>query len=248
MVMTNGEPRRTKEFGPARVVIADDHVLIRQGLKTMLSRQPDVEIVGEAENGREALELCRSLRPDLILMDVRMPEMNGLQATQAIKKEFPQASVLIVTSHEDPDYLFEAIKAGCAGYVLKEAGQEELTTVIRKVLDGESLLDPQLSTRLLRRMVDEAQKKDEEPAVQAPLDEPGEALLSNPLSQREAEVLRLVAKGQTNRQIAQALLLSLGTVKTYVKRIIDKLEVSDRTQAAVRAIDLGLLSEQEEHK
>ena len=235
--MTNGEPRRTKEFGPARVVIADDHVLIRQGLKTMLSRQPDVEIVGEAENGREALELCRSLRPDLILMDVRMPEMNGLQATQAIKKEFPQASVLIVTSHEDPDYLFEAIKAGCAGYVLKEAGQEELTTVIRKVLDGESLLDPQLSAQLLQRMVDEAQKKDE----------PGEALLSNPLSQREAEVLRLVAKGQTNRQIAQALLLSLGTVKTYVKRIIDKLEVSDRTQAAVRAIDLGLLSEQE-HK
>ena len=240
--MMNDEPQPAKELGPARLLLADDHVLIRQGLRTMLDRQPGVEMVGEAENGREALELCRTLRPDLILMDVRMPEMNGLQATQAIKQEFPQASVLIVTSHEDPDYLFEAIKAGCAGYVLKEAGQEELTTVIRKVLDGESLLDPELSAQLLRRMVDEAQKKDEEPAVQAPLDEPGEALLSNPLSQRETEVLRLVAKGQTNRQIAQALLLSLGTVKTYVKRIIDKLEVSDRTQAAVRAVELGLLS------
>jgi DNA-binding NarL/FixJ family response regulator len=173
-------------------------------------------------------------------MDVRMPEMDGLQATQAIKQGFPTTGVLMVTSHEDPDYLFEAIKVGCAGYVLKEAGQEELTTAIRKVLDGESLLDPQLSAQLLRRMVDEAQKK-EEPA-EAPLDEPGEALLSNPLSQREVEVLRLVVKGQTNRQIAQNLLISLGTVKTYVKRIIDKLEVSDRTQAAVRAVELGLLS------
>jgi DNA-binding NarL/FixJ family response regulator len=243
--MTNGEPRRTKEPGPARVIIADDHVLIRQGLKTMLDRQPDVEIVGEAENGREALELCRASRPDLILMDVRMPEMDGLQATQAIKQEFPTTSVLMVTSHEDPDYLFEAIKVGCAGYVLKEAGQEELTTAIRKVLDGESLLDPQLSAQLLRRMVDEAQKK-EEPA-EAPLDEPGETLLSNPLSQREVEVLQLVVKGQTNRQIAQNLLISLGTVKIYVRRIIDKLGVSDRTQAAVCAVELGLLSEQE-HK
>ena len=210
----------------------------------MLDRQPDVEIVGEAENGLEALELCRRLRPDLVLMDVRMPKMNGLQATQAIKQEFPTTSVLIVTSHEDPDYLFEAIKAGCAGYVLKEAGQEELTTAIRKVLDGESLLDPQLSAQLLRRMVDEAQKKDEEPTEASP-EERKEALLSQPLSQREAEVLGLVAKGQTNRQIAQNLLLSLGTVKIYIKRVIEKLEVSDRTQAAVRAVELGLLNDHE---
>ena len=148
--------------------------------------------------------------------------------------------------HEDPDYLFEAIKVGCAGYVLKEAGQEELTTAIRKVLDGESLLDPQLSAQLLRRMVDEAQKKDEEP-VEAPSAEREGALLSQPLSRREAEVLQLVAKGQTNRQIAQNLLISLGTVKIYVRRIIDKLGVSDRTQAAVCAVELGLLSEQD-HK
>jgi DNA-binding NarL/FixJ family response regulator len=238
--MTNGEPQSAKAPVSARIVLADDHVLIRRGLRMMLDRHPDVEIVGEAENGLEALELCRSSRPDLVLMDVRMPKMNGLQATEAIKQEFPQTSVLIVTSHEDPDYLFEAIKAGCAGYVLKEAGQEELTTAIQKVLDGESLLDPQLSAQLLRRMVDEAQKKNEEPA-EAPLEEPGEAPLSNPLSPREVGVLRLVVKGQTNRQIAQNLLISLGTVKIYVKRIINKLEVSDRTQAAVRAIELGLL-------
>ncbi len=179
-----------------------------------------------------------------MLMDVRMPKMNGLEATQAIKQEFPRTCVLIVTSHEDPDYLFEAIKAGCAGYVLKEAGQEELTTAIRKVLDGESLLDPQLSAQLLRRMVDEAQKKEE--STEAPPDGRGEALLPQPLSQREAEVLGLVTQGQTNRQIAQNLLISLGTVKIYIRRIINKLGVSDRTQAAVRAAELGLLPEREE--
>jgi DNA-binding NarL/FixJ family response regulator len=212
--MTNGDPQRAKE--------------------------PDVEIVGEAGNGREALELCRALRPDLVLMDVRMPEMDGLQATQAIKQEIPQASVLMGTSHEDPDYLFEAIKAGCAGYVLKEAGQEELTTAIRKVLGGESLLDPDLSARLLRRMVDEAQKQNQHPA-EVPPDEPGAALHFNPLSPREVEVLRLVAQGQTNRQIGQNLLISLGTVKIYVHRIIEKLRVSDRTQAAVKGVELGLV-------
>ncbi len=147
--------------------------------------------------------------------------------------------MLVVTSHEEPDYLFEAIKVGCAGYVLKEASQEELTTAIRKVLDGESLLDPQLSAQLLRRMVDEVQKKKEEPAEEAPAEE---ALLPQPLSRREAEVLNLIAKGQTNRQIAQNLLISLGTTKIYIKRIIEKLEVSDRTQAAVKAVELGLLS------
>ncbi len=204
----------------------------------MLEGEPDVEVVGEAKNGLEALKLCRRLRPDLVLMDVRMPEMDGLAATQAIKQEFPQTSVLIVTSHEEPDYLFEAIKVGCAGYILKEASQAELTTAVRKVLEGESLLDPQLATQLLRRMVDETQKK-EEPAEEAP---PREALLTQPLSRRETEVLRLVAKGQTNRQIAQNLLISVGTTKIYVKRIIEKLGVSDRTQAAVKAVELGLLS------
>lgn len=239
--MMNDEPQSAKELSPARLVLADDHVLIRQGLRTMLERQPDVEIVGEAENGQEALDLCRTLRPDLILMDVRMPKMNGLQATRAIKQELPQTSVLILTSHEDPDYLFEAIKAGCAGYVLKEGSQEELISAIRKVLGGESLLDPQLSARLLRRMVDEAQRK--EAPAEAPPDERKAAVLSQLLSRREAEVLGLIVQGQTNRQIAQNLLISLGTVKIYVKRVIDKLKVSDRTQAAVKAVELGLLSE-----
>lgn len=210
----------------------------------MLERQPDVEIVGEAENGQEALELCRTLRPDLILMDVRMPKMNGLQATRAIKQELPQTSVLILTSHEDPDYLFEAIKAGCAGYVLKEGSQEELVSAIRKVLGGESLLDPQLSAQLLRRMVDEAQKK--EALSEAPPDERKETVLSQPLSRREVEVLGLIVQGQTNRQIAQNLLISLGTVKIYVKRVIDKLKVSDRTQAAVKAVELGLLAPEQQ--
>ena len=237
----SGEPQPAKVTGPARIVLADDHVLVRKGMRAMLQREPDVEIVGEAENGLEAVKLARALKPDLVLMDVRMPEMDGLSATQAIKQESPTISVLIVTSHEDPDYLFEAIKAGCAGYVLKEASQEELTTTVRKVLAGESLLDPELSAQLLRRMVEETQKKNEEATEKASPDEHKETLLPQPLSRREAEVLGLIAKGQTNRQIAQNLLISLGTTKIYVKRIIEKLGVSDRTQAAVKAVELGLL-------
>ena len=246
--MANAEPHPTVERSPARILLADDHPLMRQGMRAMLEREPDVEIVGEAQNGRQAVELSRSLEPDLVLMDVRMPEMDGLQATQTIKQELPQISVLIVTSHEEPDYLYEAIKAGCAGYVLKEASQEELTAAIRKVLDGESLLDPQLSAQLLKRMVDEVQENKEEPAqvpAQVPPQERQEAVLSQRLSRRETEVLELVAQGQTNRQIAQNLLISLGTTKIYVKRIIEKLAVSDRTQAAVKAVELGLLSNEQ---
>lgn len=241
--MTNDKPQLDERSGPARLLLADDHPLMRQGMRAMLKREPDLEVVGEARDGLEALELCRRLRPDLVMMDVRMPKMDGLSAAQAIKQELPQVSVLVVTSHEDPDYLFEAVKAGCAGYVLKEASQEELTSAIRKVLDGESLLDPQLASKLLRRMAEEAQKK-EEPTKEAPPEKLDDAL-PRPLSQREAEVLALVAQGQTNRQIAQNLLISLGTTKIYVKRIIEKLEVSDRTQAAVKAVELGLLSKQD---
>jgi DNA-binding NarL/FixJ family response regulator len=230
---------------PARLIIVDDYALVRRGLGSMLAGEPDLEVSGEAANGREALELCRRLKPELVLMDVTMPEMDGLEATWAIKRELPTTSVIIVTIHANPDYLFEALKAGAAGYVLKDATLEEVLTAVRQVLGGEFPLDPVLAARLLRRLARENNK--ERPGGGPPSEEP----LKSPeflqpfaaeLTRREIEVLRLLAQGHTNREIAQNLVLSSGTVKVHVQRIIRKLGVSDRTQAAVRATELGLFS------
>lgn len=213
---------------PVRVVIADDHDLARAGLRSMLARERDVEIVGEAVNGQEAVSLCRRLQPDLLLTDVRMPELDGLAVTRAIKERQPQISVIIVTMHEDPEYLFEALKAGAAGYLLKGASHREIVTAVRQVARGEMLLQPELTTRLLHRLAGEAKVQAEAPRAE--------------LTAREREVLQLLATGQTNREIARQLVVSPGTVKTHIEHIIRKLDVSDRTQAAVRGIQLGLVS------
>ena len=141
-----------KDTKPARLIIADDHALLRSGIRSMLYGEPDLEVVGEAADGAEALELCRRLQPNLVLMDVRMPKMDGLAATRAIKEEFPKTSVVMVTMQEDPDYLFEAVIAGAAGYVLKGATPEQLTDAVRQVLDGEFLFNQKLTIDLLRSM------------------------------------------------------------------------------------------------
>jgi DNA-binding NarL/FixJ family response regulator len=214
---------------PRRVVIADDHELARLGLRTMLTPEPDLEVVGEAATGREAIELSRRLQPDLVLMDIRMPDIDGLAATRAIKEALPHTSILIVTLSEDPDYLMEALRVGAAGFVLKDASRREVVLAVRQVLTGESPLDPKLSAQLIRRLAGQAQAK-ERPAMRG-----------DELTPRELEVLRLVAEGKTNSEIAQSLFVSVGTVKVHVERIIDKLGVSDRTQAAVRAVELGYL-------
>jgi DNA-binding NarL/FixJ family response regulator len=221
---------------PARLIIADDHALLRSGIRSMLYGEPDLEVVGEAADGAEALELCRRLQPDLVLMDVRMPKMDGLAATRAIKEEFPRTSVVMVTMQEDPDYLFEAVIAGAAGYVLKGATPEQLTNAVRQVLDGEFLFNQKLTIDLLRSMAD--REKLAAPSGVAASEES----LSEPLTARETEILRLLAQGQTNPQIARELVVSPGTVKNHVRHIIAKLGVSDRTQAAVRAMELGLLA------
>jgi two-component system, NarL family, response regulator LiaR len=226
--------------GPTtRLLIADDHDLVRDGLRSMLEGEPDFEVVGEAQNGREAFQLCRCLRPDLVLMDVRMPEMDGLEATRAIKREHPEVGVLVVTMHDNPDYMFEAIKGGAAGYVLKDAPRDELIAAVRRALDGELPMDPDLVARLLRRLADEARESAGEPA-RNPTRPPFEPELS--LTPRELEVLELLAQGQTNGGIARRLVVSTGTVRTHVKRVIAKLGVSDRTQAAVRAFELGIVT------
>jgi DNA-binding NarL/FixJ family response regulator len=225
-----------KSEDPARVIVADDHVLIREGFRTILSKEADLEVVDEAKTGREALNLCRNLRPDLVLMDVRMPEMDGLAATRAIKAERPSTSVLILTTYENPDYLFEAIKSGAVGYVLKDATKGEILGAVRGVLSGEAPLDQNLSLQLLQRLILEHRQEPRPPLR----DEKEQEKIRESLTARELEILELLIQGQSNQEIARHLTVSLSTVKTHIQHIIAKLEVSDRTQAAVRAIRLGL--------
>jgi DNA-binding NarL/FixJ family response regulator len=260
--------REAAPEGPARLLIADDHALVREGLRTMLSGEDGLAVIAEANNGAEALSICREQRPDLVLMDVRMPVMDGLEATRKIKQEMPKTSVVMVTMHENPDYLFEAVKAGAAGYVLKDASGERLLGAVRRTLEGESPLNQELAMRLLVRLasernggeggsgVAESEAGEDPPAQEATHAASGtasgagdgaagrgEAERIESLTPREVEVLRLLSQGQTNPQIAQNLMVSRGTVKIHVQHIISKLGVSDRTQAAVRAIEVGLLGE-----
>ena len=222
----------------AQILIVDDHGLARDGLRDMLADEPDLEVVGEAVNGLQAITLCSRLQPDLVMMDVRMPEMDGLTATRGIKRNHPRTSVLMMTMHENPDYMFEALKVGAAGYVLKDATQDGVISAVRQVLSGGSVLEPELSARLLRRLVAEGTDAEEAP-TRASRDR--ERAIVNPLTPREFEVLGLVKLGLTNRQIAEKLVISVGTVKNHVEHIIQKLGTSDRTQAVVRALELGIL-------
>jgi DNA-binding NarL/FixJ family response regulator len=221
-----GEPCMDRSLTPARVIIADDHELSRAGLRSLLTGERWLELVGEAGNGREALVLCRDLNPDLVLLDVRMPEMDGLAATRLIKQACPKISVLIITNHEHYDYLIAALKAGAAGYLLKDITRQELLSAVRRVLRGESILDGEIAAQALQRLAGEQMLYD------GPTPER--------LTTREREVLSLLAQGMSNQTIATQLTLSVGTVKIHVEHIIAKLGVSDRTQAAVHAIKSGL--------
>jgi DNA-binding NarL/FixJ family response regulator len=214
----------TRQAAPKRLVIVDDHDLARAGLASLLASEPRLKVVGEATTGREALALCRRERPDVVLMDVRMPDLDGLAATRAIKQDCPETSVIIVTMHENADYLLEALRAGAAGYVLKGATKQELLNTVSRVVAGEAVISSDLANQLLRRLVRADQLA---PAIR--------------LTAREHDVLRLLVQGQTNGQIARQLRVSLSTAKAHVEHILDKLGVSDRTQAAVRALELGLV-------
>jgi two-component system, NarL family, response regulator DegU len=195
------------------LAMVDDHELTRETLQNMLSDEPDIEIVGEAANGRQALLLCSRFRPDLILMDVRMPVMDGLAATKEVKQRYPEISVMMVTMHENPDYLLEALKAKAAGYVLKDAPQEEIIEAVRRLRNGESPLDPELAARLLRRLASEGEMRR---GTGGPHAAP---YAVEPLTPRELEVLGLMKLGRTNRQIAGDLVISLGTAKNHVEHI-----------------------------
>jgi DNA-binding NarL/FixJ family response regulator len=218
----------TRQRGtPARLLIADDHELARLGLVGALAGERGLSIVGQARDGQEAVELCRELQPDLVLMDIRMPRLDGLAATAEIVRTCPRTSVIMVTMQEDPEYLIEALKVGASGYLLKESDRAEIVSAIRQVLTGASLLNAGLVAGLLQKLGHEAGACPE-PAAHG-------------LSDRELDVLRLLAAGKTNREIARELILSVSTVKTHVEHVIAKLDVADRTQAAVKATRLGIV-------
>jgi DNA-binding NarL/FixJ family response regulator len=216
-------------MSPTRVLLVDDHVLFREGLGWILASQPDMEVVGEAGDGLEALVKTRALKPDLVLMDIQMPGMDGLEATQLIKKEFPDITVVMLTVRGDDEQLFTAIKLGAQGFLLKDIRSREMLEMLHSALRGEAALSPALAGRVL----DEFRRLSQH----AVLD--GEDDLS--LTQREGEVLGQIAHGASDKEIAAALSLSLHTVKTHVRNILAKLQVSSRREAARLARQKGLL-------
>lgn len=214
---------------PLRILLADDHVLFRSGVKAELAAYPDILVVGEASDGFEALELARVSSPDVILMDVSMPRCNGIEALQLIKKEFPGIQVIILTVHVDDNHLFEAIKHGADGYLLKNLKPVELLEMIRKVSQGEAAINGKLAARILNEFRT-AEKPQPTPT------NPNEAL-----TDRETEVLELVVEGKTNSEIAEVLFVSEHTIKMHLAHILDKLHLQNRVQIAVHAVRGGLL-------
>jgi two-component system, NarL family, response regulator LiaR len=209
-----------------KVLICDDQALIRDGLEMLLGLERDVEVVGKAEDGAEALEKVAKLQPDLVLMDLKMPGMNGIEATRQIRMHYPAVKVLVLTTYDDDQWVFDAIRAGATGYLLKDTPREALIRAVRGTVEGKSFVDPAVAGRLLEHVADQQTQ----PAT----------LLTDKLTPREVDVLQVLARGLTNTEIAARLFLSEGTVRNHVSAIFAKLDVADRTQAAVIAIQHGL--------
>lgn len=205
---------------PVRLLIADDHPIVRAGFEGMLAEMPDLEVVGEAENGEEAVRLAERLRPDVVLMDLRMPVVDGVEATNRIKEGDPSANVLVLTTYDSDADILRAIEAGATGYLLKDTPREELFRAIRAAARGEPVLAPSVTARLMQR-------------AQTPI--------RTALSGREIEVLELVARGGSNKELARELHLSEATVKSHLIHIFDKLGVTDRTAAVTVALERGIL-------
>ena len=208
-----------------RILITDDHGVVRQGLRMFLSLEPELEVVGEAANGREAVAMARELQPDVVLMDLLMPVMDGIEATQAIRAEMPEVEILALTSVLEDTSVSGAVRAGAIGYLLKDTDAEELKRAIQAAAEGRVHLAPEAAARLMREVR----------APESPED----------LTERETEVLKLLAQGQANKQIASSLFVSEKTVKAHVSSILMKLGVQSRTQAALHAVRTGLVSTEE---
>ncbi len=215
-----------------RLLICDDQAIVCEGLRAILAPVPQIEVVGIANNGVDAVDLTRVKQPDLVLMDLKMPKMNGIQATGVIREQFPDVRVLVLTTFDADEWVIDAIRNGAAGYLLKDTPQEDLVKAIMDTVNGLSHIDPQVAGKVLNHVT-------RQPA--SPSQAPPDLELIGRLSDREHEVLRLLANGLSNNEIAQTLFLSEGTVKNYVSTIFSKLGVTDRTQAAILAIRAGLV-------
>ena len=216
-----GEPR-------IRVLLVDDHVVVRKGLRALLEREPGIEVAGEAENGQQAVQLAERLRPDVILMDLEMPVLNGIEATRQISARDPEARIVVLTSHAAEEDVFPALKAGAQGYLLKHSPPDEVLRAIRRAQDGETVLHPTIARMVLQDL------RRPSPPRQPPT--------SDPLSERELEVLRLIARGMSNQEIADTLVVGEATVRSHVSAILRKLQLASRTQAALYALREGLAS------
>lgn len=211
-----------------RVVIADDHAVVREGIKMILSREPDIEIVGEAANGREALDLVAKTRPHVVVMDISMPEMGGVEATRRVKEAYPKVNVLALTMHEDESYVFQLLKAGASGYVLKRGAAQDLVQAIRSAARGEAFLYPSVARSVLADYLKRVEAGEERHRFDG-------------LTEREREILTLIAEGLSNQEIAQKLFISIKTVQTHRTHIMEKLDLHNRAQLVRYAIRKGLI-------
>ncbi len=218
-----------------RVVIAEDQEVVRRGAALLISMEPDMEVVGQARNGVEAVELARLLRPDVVLMDLHMPVKGGVAATREITQDLPGTQILVLTTLDDDETVFEAVRAGAQAYLLKDAAEDELLETVRALCRGESRLTPQIARKVMDQFRRFAQAPPEmpPPLAETRASRPAAGLKTDPLTDKEEKVLQLIAEGMSNRQIAHALSLAEGTVKNYVSRIMDKLHANTRTELAI---------------
>lgn len=214
-----------------RVLLVDDQALFREGLETLLSVHKDIQVIGQAGNGQEALDVAFKTKPDVVLMDVRMPVLDGVRATSLLKESLPHCRVIVLTTFDDDEYIFEALREGAMGYLLKDVSSNQLVKAIRAAARGESTLEPSVAAKVIAEFTRVSQL-----VPPAQMDE-----LVESLSEREREILALIARGASNKEIAGQLYIAEGTVKNHITHILGKLGVRDRTQAALKAKELGLL-------